>query len=87
MLFGNGRMNLKMLFLLLFFFKKKLSEFIIHLSRLFYSIIVDGEMFDNECWSVVDISCSIFSLNPLSANPTKWSNTLKQFVCSCRRMV
>ena len=47
MLFGNGRMNLKVLFLLLFFFKKKLSEFIIHLSRLFYSIIVDGEMFDN----------------------------------------
>ena len=21
-----------------------------------------------------------FSMNPLSANPTKWSNTLKQFV-------
>ena len=22
-------------------------------------------------------------LNPLSANPTKWSKTLKQFVCLC----
>ena len=21
-------------------------------------------------------------LNPLSANPTKWSNTLKQFICN-----
>ena len=25
--------------------------------------------------------------NPLSANPTKWSNTLKPFVDSCRRIV
>ena len=25
--------------------------------------------------------------NPLSANPTKWSNTLKQFVGFCRRIV
>ena len=27
------------------------------------------------------------SLNPLSPNPTKWSNTLKQFVGCCRRIV
>ena len=26
-------------------------------------------------------------LNPLSANPTKWSNTLRQFVGFCRRIV
>ena len=26
-------------------------------------------------------------LNPLSASPTKWSNTLKQFVAICRRIV
>ena len=26
-------------------------------------------------------------LNPLSANPTKWSNTLKQFVCFYQRIV
>ena len=25
--------------------------------------------------------------NPLSANPTKWSNTLKQFIGCCRRIV
>ena len=25
--------------------------------------------------------------NPLNANPTKWSNTLKQFVVCCRRIV
>ena len=28
-----------------------------------------------------------FHLNPLSANPTRWSNTLKQFVGCCRRVV
>ena len=27
------------------------------------------------------------TINPLSANPTKWSNTLKQFVGCCRRIV
>ena len=26
-------------------------------------------------------------VNPLSANPTKWSNTLKKFVGSCRQIV
>ena len=39
------------------------------------------------------INFSIFSrplpehISPLSANPTKWSNTLKQFVGFCRRIV
>ena len=28
-----------------------------------------------------------FVVNPLSAKPTKWSNTLKQFVGYCRRIV
>ena len=28
-----------------------------------------------------------FILNPLSVNPTKWSNTLTQFVGCCRRTV
>ena len=27
------------------------------------------------------------NVNPLSANPTRWSNTLKQFVDSCRRII
>ena len=35
-------------------------------------------------WSLYD--CNI-GLNPLSANPTKRSNTLKQFVDCCRRIV
>ena len=26
------------------------------------------------------------TINPLRANPTKWSNTLKQFVGFCRRI-
>ena len=30
-------------------------------------------------------SCNV--LNPLSTNPTKWSNTLKQFVGNIRRIV
>ena len=29
---------------------------------------------------VLNQTCEDDSLNPLSANPTKWSNTLKQFV-------
>ena len=27
------------------------------------------------------------NINPLSTNPTKWSNTLKQFLGCCRRVV
>ena len=30
-------------------------------------------------WSVLEMFLSYY-FNPLSANPTKWSNTLKQFV-------
>ena len=30
---------------------------------------------------------SMWPLNPLSANPSKWSNTLKQFVGCCQRIV
>ena len=30
---------------------------------------------------------SVFIVNPLSANPTKWSNTLKQFVSNSRKIV
>ena len=29
----------------------------------------------------------IYSVNPLSANPIKWANTLKQFVGFCQRIV
>ena len=29
------------------------------------------------------LSRSLAQFNPLSANPTKWSNTLKQFVGNC----
>ena len=28
-----------------------------------------------------------YSVKPLNTNPTKWSNTLKQFVDCCRRIV
>ena len=31
--------------------------------------------------------CKTIHTNPLSANPTKWSNTLKKFVGCCRRIV
>ena len=30
---------------------------------------------------------NIISINPLSANPTKWSNTLKHFVGDSRQIV
>ena len=29
----------------------------------------------------------IAKVNPLSANPTKWSNTLRQIVGGCRRII
>ena len=40
-------------------------------------------------WSVnYDVIAFISKyLNPLNANPTKWSNTVKQFVGKCRRIV
>ena len=31
--------------------------------------------------------CNLIKFKPLSANPTKWSNTLKQFLGCCRRLV
>ena len=31
-----------------------------------------------------DYFCDTFNINPLSAHPTKWSNTLKQFVGNLR---
>ena len=31
-------------------------------------------------WSSKFLSGVVFCFNPLNANPTKWSNTLKQFV-------
>ena len=32
--------------------------------------------------AAVLLHCFFFGLNPLSANPTKWSDTLKQFVAN-----
>ena len=37
--------------------------------------------------SVFTFFLPVVSINPLSANPTKCSNTLKQFVGFCRRIV
>ena len=34
----------------------------------------------NLCIMLFRVFCSITKFNALSANPTKWSNTLKQFV-------
>ena len=38
----------------------------------------------NEIWRW---SCKLAVIKPLSANPTKWSNTLKQFFGYCRRII
>ena len=46
----------------------------------FSSLFKQGSLKDPYCTKnalVIDFSLSV---NPLSANPTKWSNTLKQFV-------
>ena len=37
-------------------------------------------MFKRQTISLLPLSQAMLSLNPLSVNPTKWSNTLKQFV-------
>ena len=38
-------------------------------------------------WKKNKVKHICFFLNPLSANLTKWSNTLKQFVGCCQRIV
>ena len=40
-----------------------------------------------KCKSTKTIPTYLKQLNPLSANPTKWSNTLKQIVGNNRRIV
>ena len=42
---------------------------------------------DDFRWVDCQASKNLLKVNPLSANPTKWSNTLKQFVGFCRRIV
>ena len=47
-------------------------------------------MFSEIFWSLatgLEVLIIRSDLNPLSANPTKWSNTLKQFVGKSRRIV
>ena len=38
-------------------------------------------------WKIHYFTRQMYSFNALSANPTNWSNTLKQFVGICRRIV
>ena len=56
-----------------------------------FSLLFSMIVFSNECIqkSIANFLCDVLyskydtrysSFNPLSANPTKWSNTLKQFV-------
>ena len=37
-------------------------------------------------WQFMDRMMVLATINPLSGNPTKWSNTLKQFVGNSRRV-
>ena len=50
---------------------------------------VDFALQNDQCTRHIEISQLILlcKSNPLSANPTKWSNTLKQFVGCCRQIV
>ena len=38
---------------------------------------------ENNVMVIVTVNGGDFSVNPLSTNPTKWSNTLNQFVGYC----
>ena len=68
-------------------FVKKYSHFLIALCSFFFVLILEHFvkcfriLYLNLkfifCWKQIHILCSI---NPLSANPTKWSITIKQFV-------
>ena len=44
----------------------------------------ENSLYAAQVISQVSILLGILQVNPLSANPTKWSNTLKQFVGCCR---
>ena len=44
-------------------------------------------VFENVHESLLKESIVLKCLNPLSANPTKWLNTLKQFAGCCQRIV
>ena len=37
--------------------------------------------------SIITITLSTNNFNPLSINPTKWSDTIKQFVSCCQQVV
>ena len=45
----------------------------------FYMKCYTGLKWVNEDFWPTNINSSVFLINPLIANPTKWSNTLKQF--------
>ena len=47
--------------------------------------ISDGQKANYKDFSTLSSHTNLF--NTLSTNPTKWSNTLKQFVSCCRRIV
>ena len=52
----------------------------------FYFAIPETQLY-SPSWGLNGKNIFISFFNTLSANPTKWSNTLKQFVSFCRRIV
>ena len=65
--------NIKLFFHIKIFFQKKL----------FFKLVL--QQMNNHIF-LQNNSNYIVSFNPLNANPTKWSNTLKQFIGCCRRI-
>ena len=64
--------------------------FVIHVAVQFWFIIVVVIFCIFVRFSICNITeteINAFRLNPLSADPTKWSNTLKQFVGFCWRII
>ena len=63
------------------------SEYVIEGLKKFYWQVMSGKPTDMQA-SKRNLGKIYFSIiNPLSANPTKWLNTLKQFVGCCRQIV
>ena len=54
---------------------------------LYYSFTESQKLSTQSPWNFLVMVFTSIYINPLSANPTKWSNILQQFVSFCRRIV
>ena len=61
--------------------------FPVNFAKVLNTLIIEQLLLTSQPWKLNDEDVSFTSLSALSANLTKWSNTLEQFVCNSRRIV